>query len=380
MQFLMFRRVVFTGSIGIGMESNHIALVSAISAILSAPVFAEGGSLNTPVNGQTGVSNIESNASHSEHFYLGARAGWAAYQDACSSNAQECNDDVFAYGLYAGYQFNQWFALEGGFTDYGKPDAKYSNGKVSTDTYGAEVAAKLSYAISPNWEVFTRIGAAYQDIDKQSDWAESEQSQDWNAMASLGLDYSLSHNWSLRGEYQFIDGIGDDIVQGADLHFTSIGLTYHFGEEEVSQPEPVAIPEPRPQTVIEKQVVIKDVSLAADAQFGFNSSILQVSDELNRVVDALNQYPNGSVVITGHTDSVGSEQYNQELSEERAKSVADYFIGKGVDAKRLTVTGAGELEPVASNDTAEGRTLNRRVNIKFETLEEKIDEQVKEVQ
>ena len=79
------------------------------------------------------------------HVYLGVRAGWAAYQDACGSSADDCNDDTFGYGVYGGYQFNDWLALEGGVTAYGEPDASYPDGDLSAEVTGGEVTVKLSY-------------------------------------------------------------------------------------------------------------------------------------------------------------------------------------------------------------------------------------------
>ena len=70
------------------------------------------------------------------------------------------------------------------------------------------------------------------------------------------------------------------------------------------------------------------------------------------------------VEVAGHTDSVGSEEYNQGLSERRAESVQDYLVSKGVKAHRLSSKGYGEMRPVASNDTEEGRAENRRTEAK----------------
>ena len=71
------------------------------------------------------------------------------------------------------------------------------------------------------------------------------------------------------------------------------------------------------------------------------------------------------VEIGGHTDSLGSNAYNQKLSQRRAESVKTYLSERGVDANRMEVKGYGEAEPVAPNDTAEGRELNRRVELKI---------------
>lgn len=86
---------------------------------------------------------------------------------------------------------------------------------------------------------------------------------------------------------------------------------------------------------------------------------------LNSVALVLNEYEQTYVDVIGHTDSTGSEQFNQELSERRAASVARYLETREVLAARILTNGMGESQPVASNDTDEGRTLNRRVEIKL---------------
>lgn len=99
--------------------------------------------------------------------------------------------------------------------------------------------------------------------------------------------------------------------------------------------------------------------------FETNSSTLQSQAKTN-IADLaviLNKYPDTNILVTGHTDFDGTDEYNQSLSERRAKSVSDYTIGQGVISSRLSVIGLGELEPIASNDTVEGKQLNRRVEI-----------------
>lgn len=84
---------------------------------------------------------------------------------------------------------------------------------------------------------------------------------------------------------------------------------------------------------------------------------------LTKLVIFLNQQPDRALVIEGHTDSVGSESYNQELSQRRADSVKAFLISQGVSVNRITAVGKGESSPVASNDSSSGKQLNRRVEI-----------------
>ena len=99
--------------------------------------------------------------------------------------------------------------------------------------------------------------------------------------------------------------------------------------------------------------------------FATNSSTLQTEAKTNvsKLATILNKYPDTNILITGHTDSDGTEEYNQTLSEKRAKSVSDYTIAKGVNSSRFSIIGLGENEPVASNETVDGKHLNRRVEI-----------------
>lgn len=89
----------------------------------------------------------------------------------------------------------------------------------------------------------------------------------------------------------------------------------------------------------------------------------QTRSELNELTGILNKYPDTHILLAGHTDSTGREDYNMQLSRSRAQSVADYLVSRGVDSGRFTVEGFGPSEPVAGNDTPAGRAQNRRVEI-----------------
>jgi outer membrane protein OmpA-like peptidoglycan-associated protein len=84
---------------------------------------------------------------------------------------------------------------------------------------------------------------------------------------------------------------------------------------------------------------------------------------LNKLVAFLNEYPDRTAAIEGYTDSVGSEDFNQGLSERRADSVKSYLVGQGIGALRLSASGKGENDTVSGNDSATGRQQNRRVEV-----------------
>ena len=107
------------------------------------------------------------------------------------------------------------------------------------------------------------------------------------------------------------------------------------------------------------------LNMPGNITFAFDSSNLQPQfyPTLNNVAETLNEYNQTVIEVAGHTDSVGTDSYNQTLSVQRAQSVANYLSGRGVMQQRMIVTGAGETRPIASNDTEAGRAQNRRVEI-----------------
>jgi len=99
--------------------------------------------------------------------------------------------------------------------------------------------------------------------------------------------------------------------------------------------------------------------------FDVNKAQLKPAAEQNlaELAQILNKYPDTKILIEGHTDSTGPKDYNLELSRRRSQSVANYMAGLQVDPTRFTIMGYGDEQPVASNETASGRQLNRRVDI-----------------
>ena len=107
------------------------------------------------------------------------------------------------------------------------------------------------------------------------------------------------------------------------------------------------------------------VRMPNDILFDTDSAALkpQLRSDLLVLADSLNKYPQSVVTVTGHTDSRGSAAYNQDLSERRANAVANVLFNGGVSYSRVNTVGAGENRPIATNQTAAGQQLNRRVEI-----------------
>jgi outer membrane protein OmpA-like peptidoglycan-associated protein len=137
----------------------------------------------------------------------------------------------------------------------------------------------------------------------------------------------------------------------------AVGRRMDKQEQELRQIEGVEVTRPS-----EGEIAVR---LTNDILFDTDSYALRGASRttLNDLATNFRQYPDNHINVEGHTDATGSDAHNQVLSENRAASVADYLIDQGVSSGKITVYGFGESRAKASNDTAEGRQLNRRVEI-----------------
>jgi len=135
------------------------------------------------------------------------------------------------------------------------------------------------------------------------------------------------------------------------------------GDMVAKAPEPA----PAPKEVHEK------ISLSAKALFDFDKTIIKpegaqtLTDLASRIKGMMLNW----IKLTGHTDSIGTDAYNQKLSDRRADAVRSYLVGQGVDGGKITAKGMGESSPVAPNATKEGRAQNRRVDVEIDAVMKK---------
>lgn len=322
-------------------------------------------------------------------FYVGGKVGASLFGEPCGSQSESCEDLSGAGGLYGGYQLLDWLAVEGGYDYFGGPVATYraigqpnSNVDYEAEIQGLEVGLKADYGLTDRFLFFGKGGTVYWGVDKEAfepvAGAVDESESGLSLMLGAGMEYRLSHNLSTRLEYDYINGVGGASTGESDVHFIGVGLDYRFGShrsEPTLSPPPVETvtkqveTSPEPEVVVEPQIIETFTqvlsSSSSEALFETGSTALSpvLKSQLLPILERLKRYPESTVEITGHTDSLGAANFNQALSEARAQSVADYLEYRGVERHRMRVKGLGELRPIASNETASGRAHNRRVEI-----------------
>lgn len=172
----------------------------------------------------------------------------------------------------------------------------------------------------------------------------------WNVNLDLGVQFEKT--WDDNMESLENDKAHDSYLM------PFLGLGYTFGKSGAGDGSKY-----EPKKITRYQISMKEDFILKGVQFEFDSADLtyEAKTNLDDVVKALKQNPKVKLRIQGYTDSVGDDQYNYGLSLRRAESVKNYMVQKGVAAERLTTQGFGEKNPIASNDTPEGRAENRRI-------------------
>ncbi|MFV7772624.1 OmpA family protein [Shewanella marisflavi] len=305
-------------------------------------------------------------------IYLGAKAGWMHYQNACEDWNTTCDGNDTAYGLYAGYQFAQHFTFETAYLDLGQAVATYPQTGLNETYIGSMTAWEVSvlgrYGISENWEILAKLGSLAWQGKNQGPYSTRSESG-WAPMVGIGLEYQWSPSWAARIEYQYVNQLGSEEIGGSHGHLTTLGISYRFGQQNrpsytATPPVPAGTITVAPEPEIMPQAIQID-TLQRVILFDFDRSAFTEVDVLKDVIVILNQHPNAKVHLRGYTDSIGASEYNQSLSMLRALSVSAYLVDNGVKLQQIEVAAFGESFPAEPNSDPLKRYLNRRVELEI---------------
>lgn len=334
----------------------------------------------------------DSNWDHSDRkdsgWYIGANIGQSSAdidEERITSSLQNSGFTTTAftaderdtgYKLFGGYQFNQYFAIEGGHFDLGGFDftattqpAGTLNGAIEIKGYNLDLVGIIPF--TERFSMFGRLGAQYAKAKDQFQGTGSvniinpnPKESDTNFKIGLGLQYAMTKALDIRLEserYRIDDAVGNT----GDIDMLSLGLVYRFGQTAAPATITKVAPAPVPAPILVIVPATEEYCSILDIQFDINQDAIELDDQekLAVVGTFLNKYPDTSAIIEGHTDNVGSNVKNLELSQQRAQHVVNYLVTQhNITRSRLKAIGLGPTRPLASNDTDAGQRLNRRIH------------------
>ncbi len=211
---------------------------------------------------------------------------------------------------------------------------------------------------------YVSAGVAHQSIG-QADRGGRDRSTFANV--GTGVKYYFTENFFAKAS---VDGMYNiDADEAEWMAGVGVGLNFGGGARQVAAVEPTPEPAPAPIVDNEPEPAPEVVRVELDVKFDFDKSRVREESysDIKNLADFMQQYPQTTTVVEGHTDSVGTDQYNQRLSERRAEAVRNVLVNEyGVQGNRVNSVGYGESRPVADNSTEEGRQINRRVEAEVE--------------
>ena len=278
-----------------------------------------------------------STAQAADDWYTGIGAGWAYGHD-LNDFGKDADKDATALSLFGGYNFNDYYAAELGYLYTGKAGVD----GVDFKTQGATLSGLARLPLGDIFSVFAEGGAYFNHVNGNGN------SDNGTApLAGVGLTAKLSDLIDVQARYRYMWNLGDEQkTWETNMSVATLELVMH--PNRTSYVAPVAAPAPEP--VPEPVVVDKSFSLSSDVLFAFGKSTLKpegvasLNTLYQQIVDV--QPKDGSAVVVGYTDRIGSDGYNLKLSEARARTVADFLVGKGLPAGKVSIDGRGKAEPV----------------------------------
>ncbi len=343
-------------------------------------------------------------AADDHQFEVSGALGYQVYDN--NRNIEDSEN----FGIGLGYVIDPTWTLEAWWQE-----AKTDVDGVSVDVDGTEYRLDALYHMAKrgDWTPFIVAGIGDMTFDPEG----SSDVDETRLNLGVGVKRAITENLNFRGDFRAFNSIDEEMT---DLGL-QLGLTYALGKRSAPKaldsdgdgvlddtdacpntPAGASInavgcaldsdndgvfdfqdkcPDTAPNLKVDDdgcpQKLTKNVEVELRINFDNNSAVVKPEyfAEIKRVADFMSQYGNTEVEVQGHTDARASAAYNQKLSQRRADAVAQVLVSEhGVDAARVSAKGYGEEEPIASNDSIEGRAKNRRVVADISTQVESMEE------
>ena len=331
-----------------------------------------------------------------EDMYRGAWYGGAGIVGLDTDSGLESSNGAGGY-VTIGKELSQSWDLQGRFgrqdvgEDTGIPGAsgQYKNTTLELDALYMFSRDKLRPFL------LAGLGVGKNDLDYSASGQDiDEDKTSWLASLGLGAQYLITENFGFQADlrHQFsrakVADVTNGVYTGSSTEtigntilgfggFVRLGAPAAVVAAAVPEPAPIPVAEPAPALICEEK--LDTVTIDAAKLFGFDKVAIgdEGKAELNAAADKIKANPEiTNVIVTGHTDLLGSFEYNQKLSERRAKQVAEYLASQGVNSSIITSTGRGESSPVVSCEGVKPRKAlieclqpNRRVTVEANVRE-----------
>ena len=315
----------------------------------------------------TGVWAAQGYTGAGPYVGIGPAGGFSTFQDDLENFGNS-----LGFNARGGYRFNDYFAAEALYEymdDFGTTLIARNRvaGHVDIQTSNFSLLGKLILPTGTLFEPYVVGGVGFLNANGDGEintpgvrLEGTDSDTEFAGRVGGGFDVWITKHIAAYVDAAYVMPTGGL----SNLRYVSLGggIKYSFAPPRAVPPAPpvAQAPPARPAPPTRRKIVLRGV------HFDFNKATIRADARpvLDEAIATLKQEGGIAVIAEGHTDNVGSDAYNMKLSQRRANAVRDYLTAGGISPKRITAEGFGESHPVATNDTADGRAQNRRVELR----------------
>ncbi|MCG9711335.1 outer membrane beta-barrel protein [Shewanella insulae] len=328
-------------------------------------------------------------------WYVGGGLGVNNYEPNCDQKTmKQCGeDDPYAWDVFGGYLFNDYFGVELGYRDLGRAEwVDYANKMNDVGARGMTLGLVGFWPIADRWSLSAEAGAMNYLLSNNKQWGSEYYSDSGVApYFGAGIGYNFTDNLKLQAKYRRYENLDEDKWNTLNMesNYWGLELSYRFGRA-ASTPAPVAAPVVAAPKDSDNDGITDDKDQCANTpsnhkvdasgctlyrevtekhelgsiRFANDSAVVNSASygQIEKLANYMNKNPRATVLIGGHASNVGNPDYNMKLSERRANAVAELLVSKyGISQDRVSAKGYGITQPLIEGKSAEANKANRRI-------------------